>query len=376
MLSSAMAVLAASASRTSDFVRLDTRDATAALLLQGTERISPVAENADPTAQLLVDGKPAKPAAGWTVANPLFDSSTLGDGAHSFALYEGGKEIQAKMVVLNADDVVIHGGVLAASETWAAGKTHVVRDWVRIPEGMTLTIANGAIVKFGEETGIRHDGTLSATNVIFTTINDDNVGAITSNGNAEPEYGLYAFTGDGTATLKSCVMRYGTAPEQPIAPCTVELAYGWNLFSMPFMPDNDTKDMLVNRKVFSLDGGTMVRATSFKAGRSYWTYRAAGDEVESFDLVPDQAVQATAPTLVSGWNFIGPVMNAPQWDSEEDPWAYLDGRWKQVDKNFETGHGYFVWEPYFPAASENQPGAGTGAGAGAGTGAGAGAGGI
>ena len=345
MLSSAMAVLAASASRTSDFVRLDTRDATAALLLQGTERISPVAENADPTAQLLVDGNPA---AGWTIANPLFDSSTLGDGAHSFALYEGGKEIQAKMVVLNADDVVIHGGVLEASETWAAGKTHVVRDWVRIPEGMTLTIANGAIVKFGEETGIRHDGTLSATGVIFTTINDDNVGAITSNGNAEPEYGLYAFVGDGTATLESCVMRYNTAPE--VAPCKVELAYGWNLFSMPFMPDNATKVMLVNRNVFTIDSDTMVRATSFEAGRSYWTYRALGDEVDSFDLVADQEAQLIVAEFVPEWNFIGPVVNRPQWNSTEDPWAYIDGRWKQVDKNLELGHGYFIWRPFFPGA--------------------------
>jgi hypothetical protein len=161
-----------------------------------------------------------------------------------------------------------------------------------------------------------------------------------------PGYGLYAFVGDGTATLESCVMRY----ETPIAPCTIELAYGWNLFSMPFMPDNATKIMLVNRNVFTVDSGTMVRATSFEAGRSYWIYRALGDEVDSFDLVPDQAAQLIVAEFVPEWNFIGPVVNRPQWDSTEDPWAYIDGRWKQVDKNLELGHGYFIWRPFFPGA--------------------------
>ena len=46
------------------------------------------------------------------------------------------------------NSVAWHGGVIAGNERWIAGTVHVVESNVTIPNGVTVTIQPGAIVKF------------------------------------------------------------------------------------------------------------------------------------------------------------------------------------------------------------------------------------
>lgn len=59
------------------------------------------------------------------------------------------------LYVLNNAACAIEGGRLGASATWGAEVTHVVRHWVVVPSGKTLTLDAGVVVKFCPETGIR-----------------------------------------------------------------------------------------------------------------------------------------------------------------------------------------------------------------------------
>ena len=121
----------------SESVRYDSRMSVGGRLLRGIERISPVAENENANARLTVNGEIAD---GWSVESPLFDSTQKSDDWHDFALNEGKTIAEAKLLVLNNENIIIHGGALMEDETWEAGKIHVVHHWVRIPQGMTLTV--------------------------------------------------------------------------------------------------------------------------------------------------------------------------------------------------------------------------------------------
>ncbi len=193
----------------SALVCLDARSSVGGRLLHGTEWISPVATstNSNANIKLIVEGYENDQ---WTVANPMFNSLKKEDGWYSFELNEGEKKTTVNLLVLNDNDVVIHGGMLTENETWSAGKVHVVKHWVRVPEGKILNIEPNAIVKFCENAGIQVDGTLNADRVVFTTITDDTGGGDTDmNGKTETIcYGLYNnIIGGGTKSLMNCDIR-------------------------------------------------------------------------------------------------------------------------------------------------------------------------
>ena len=183
-------------------VRLDVRTSVGGTLLHGMERISPFAESEAATAILKVDDASAS---GWNMSELQYDTTKLEDGWHDFALTEGDSTAEASLLVLNGSNVVIHEGVLSANETWAADAVHIVRHWVRVPEGITLTIASQAVVKFCEDTGIQVDGALNAADTIFTYIYDDVVGGDTDmNGVSYMlTYRSYEIIGDGAIDVTS-----------------------------------------------------------------------------------------------------------------------------------------------------------------------------
>ena len=57
-----------------------------------------------------------------------------------------------------------HMGTLEADEVWGADKVHVVSQQVYVPAGRRLSIADGATVRFLENTGFRVDGTVTYGN--------------------------------------------------------------------------------------------------------------------------------------------------------------------------------------------------------------------
>jgi formylglycine-generating enzyme required for sulfatase activity len=207
-LSDANAQELSSDSVLSDLVRVDARSTVGGRILCGTERISPVATKESANARLSIDGAVTN---GWTVENPLLDSMAIRmDGWHRFTLDEGANTASIDLLVLNSHDVEIHGGVLEANETWAADKLHVIRHLVQVPEGVTLTVEAGAVVKFCEGTELQIDGAIVADRAVFTTITDDTAGGDTdANGEAAIQcYNFYKITGNGSKTLTDCDIRY------------------------------------------------------------------------------------------------------------------------------------------------------------------------
>ena len=85
------------------------------------------------------------------------------------------------------EGVAIEGGRLQADTTWTADRIHVVRHGVVVPSGVTLTITQGAVVKFCEATGIRvlAGGRVKVTgaegaDVFFASIGNDTYGGDTN----------------------------------------------------------------------------------------------------------------------------------------------------------------------------------------------------
>lgn len=111
-----------------------------------------------------------------------WDTRTVSDGW--IAKSDGDEMVD--LAVINSASVAVEGGRLQGSTVWDAGKVHLVRNWVVVPNGVTLTVRKGAVVKFTENTGIKiedggvlnTDGTLDER-VVFTVAEDDASGGDT-----------------------------------------------------------------------------------------------------------------------------------------------------------------------------------------------------
>ena len=178
-------------------------------LLNGSVLVSSTATTDSRGNTLKADGATA---AGWSASSPTWDSTTVSDGIHTLEL-SNGDSATASVLVINRSDVVIHDGTLEGDEVWGAGVVHVVRNSVRIPAGKRLVIANGAVVKFCQGTGILNEGTLSAISATLTAFEDDTVkGDTNQDGNAStPAADSYAIRNNGTLTAIGCTLRYATS---------------------------------------------------------------------------------------------------------------------------------------------------------------------
>ena len=121
----------------------DNSGALAEAVVCGEVYLSPVAETDVPAPKLAIDGAEAS---GWSKTDPWWDSTQVDDGWHTFALTERNKTFEAKLLVLNRP--AIHAGTLEVDETWTADRVHLVEGAVTLPAGVTLTIDDGAVVKF------------------------------------------------------------------------------------------------------------------------------------------------------------------------------------------------------------------------------------
>ena len=91
-----------------------------------------------------------------------------------------------RSVVVN-NTIGWHGGVVTANETWTADRVHVVEETLYIPQGVTVTVSPGVIVKAALYQGlvVEGGGTLvlqgSETEpVTFTAFSDDSAGGDTN----------------------------------------------------------------------------------------------------------------------------------------------------------------------------------------------------
>ncbi len=139
-----------------------------------------------------------------------FASTQMPDGHYSLraVLVDGNGQVlgQFSRSVLVNNSVAWHSGVLTASDTWLSNTVHVVEGNLVIPNGVTITIQPGAVVKFVQGAGIavQSGGVLNAlgaadTHIILTSFADDTAGGDTNEDgdNSVPHPGDWA----GIATL-------------------------------------------------------------------------------------------------------------------------------------------------------------------------------
>ncbi len=131
----------------SPYVSLEFRDGLAGSLATGNAYVASLDDSDAVATGLLVDGEAAS---GWSAEDPYWDSTSVSDGWHTVKL--GDNETQ--LMVLNSSEVKIHGGALESNELWTSDKLHLVRNWVRPPEGGKVTLAPYTMVKFLPDTGI------------------------------------------------------------------------------------------------------------------------------------------------------------------------------------------------------------------------------
>ena len=141
-------------------VRLDMRTSLGGRLAHGTEKVG------------VPDGSSRST---WVTTAEANGWQTLTSGGES-----------ADVLVQNSADVFIEEGRLVGNATWNSGKVHLVRNWVVVPNGVTLTVTEGTVVKFTEDTGIKIEdgGRLDVTGtlgnrVVFTMAEDDFTGGDT-----------------------------------------------------------------------------------------------------------------------------------------------------------------------------------------------------
>ena len=182
---------------------IDLRDAC---LLNGAVRVAPSSGNA--SAMPMVDGVEMT---GWTAKAPEWDTSSAEDGWHVLSI--AGESATSTVLTVNDAGIAVHEGVLQSDEVWGADKLHVVRDWVRIPEGRRLVIANGTVVKFCQGAGILNNGMLSSVSAVLTAIEDDSVGGDTNldGSDSTPAPGSYAIRNEGTLNAIDNDLRNATS---------------------------------------------------------------------------------------------------------------------------------------------------------------------
>ena len=104
-------------------------------------------------------------------------------------------------------DIIVHYGSLTADEAWDDSAIHLVSSSVIVPAGVTLTISNGAIVKFQSGSGIvaKLGSVVECNGAIFTHIADDSIGGDTNmDGYATAaQYDAYAIEGEGAIHMDS-----------------------------------------------------------------------------------------------------------------------------------------------------------------------------
>lgn len=117
------------------------------------------------------------------IAGGLLDTTTFKDGWRGVSGLDAGTNATTGIYCLNRPQIAVEEGRLACNTLWTSNATHVLRNWVVVPRGVTLTVTTNAVVKMFPETGIRIEdgGRLDVVgapgaDVVFTSVADDTAG--------------------------------------------------------------------------------------------------------------------------------------------------------------------------------------------------------
>ena len=202
------------------------------------------------------------------------------------------------------DAIAIEGGRLLTNTTWDATKTHLIFNTVYVPSGVTLTISEGAIVKFCPGTMIKvEDGGklsivgASGNDVILTAANDATAGeAIAGLGEESFAFGgirlqstSATFTDNGW--LETRGFNYGAYPSVTLNDSTAFRSSG--LASIPVTISGTRDQTLTIDWVAVDDTAKYGEDYTLASGRITWGKASEGTKTISIPLVTTNIVGAT-----------------------------------------------------------------------------------
>jgi hypothetical protein len=115
-----------------------------------------------------------------------------------------------------------YSGTISQSQEWSGSQEHLITGNIIVPTNVTLTIDPGAIIKFnpGLNLTVQAGGKLIAAGtyaqpIVFTSVNDQSVGAITSAASTNPAAGDWdsIYLDGGRATFDHVSISYGGGPD-------------------------------------------------------------------------------------------------------------------------------------------------------------------
>jgi len=114
--------------------------------------------------------------------------------------------------IINDSDIAVHRGEVDADETWAADKVHLVIGRLDVQDGVSLTVATGAVVKFWKNSYLYINAGASLdilSDAVLTRSEDDFVSGDTNkDGNlSTPKSGNSYLRGPGTMHVHSSVVQ-------------------------------------------------------------------------------------------------------------------------------------------------------------------------
>ena len=151
-----------------------------------------------------------------------WDTTALANGWQEVTEPTGGDKM--RLLVANLPSIAVEGGRLQSSVTWPSNAVYWVRNFVVVPSGITLTVDAGAVVKFGEYTGmfvedggaVQFNGNSSAQ-VVLTSFADDVYGGDSDFGATNAVWNSWSLTAQSGGTVSDLYtqVRYGTMGTLP-----------------------------------------------------------------------------------------------------------------------------------------------------------------
>jgi len=131
----------------------------------------------------------------------------------------------------------------------------------------------------------------------------------------------------------------------PAREITMELSAGWNMVSLPVLPDDPVASSVLNglgfNQLVTWSGTGYVTATEFEAGRGYWLLVLEETNI----TISGTPVQSLNLTLTPGWSMIGGPNNVVQ-ASDVFPRFYQLVTWSGTGyvtvSSFDPGKGYWA----------------------------------
>lgn len=222
------------------------------------------------------------------IAGGLLDTTTFKDGWRGVSGLDVGTNATTGIYCLNRPQIAVEEGRLTRNTLWTSNATHVLRNWVVVPRGVTLTVTTNAVVKMFPETGIRIEdgGRLDVVgapgaDVVFTSVADDTAGepiagfeSITNRfvGGIVAQSGAATFTDNAWIQTRS----FGWAPGYGTV--TLHDAAADRANGVVYVPLTIATN---RRQPFSVDwvatDGTAKRGVDYTAARGTVTWNRADD---------------------------------------------------------------------------------------------------